>query len=193
VLDDGSRYGLAVAAYFAHAARLAGLQVAGRVSWGDARRTAELIRRVRRSRPDVVFTSGLLDNGAGAVARALRHALPATMIAGSEGLLPVARLFDLAGRAASGVLIATSIQPAAGGAHPYTVLAARATGVTLAAIARSDGTRESVARAIRADPRFDDRGNLRRGPVTILRADRPGGSRTNMSLAGGRVVAIVRP
>jgi DNA-binding SARP family transcriptional activator/ABC-type branched-subunit amino acid transport system substrate-binding protein len=193
VLDDGSRYGLAVAAYFAHAAKLAGLQVAGRVSWGDARGTAELMRRVRRSRPDVVFTSGLLDNGAGAVVRALRHALPATMIAGSEGLLPVARLFDLAGRAASGVLITTGIQPAAGGAHPYTVFAARATAVTLAAVARSDGTRQSVARAIRADPRFDDRGNLRRGPVTILRADRPGGSRTNMSLAGGRVVAIVRP
>ena len=31
-----------------------------------------------------------------------------------------------------------------------------------------------------------------RTPVTILRAQRPGGSRTNMSLEGGRVVAIVR-
>jgi hypothetical protein len=123
--------------------------------------------------------------------RAARRALPATTIIGSEGLLPVARLFDRAGPAATGVLITTGIQPVAGGAHPYTVLAASATAVALAAIGRSDGTRRSVAHAIRADQRFDERGDLRRAPVTILRAASPGGSRTNMSLAGGRVVAIV--
>jgi ABC-type branched-subunit amino acid transport system substrate-binding protein len=192
VLDDGGGYGLEIAGQFARAARLAGLTVAGRGTWGGGRRTAAVIRGVRRSRPDVVFVSGLLDNGGGAVVRALRRALPAATVIGSEGLLPVARLFERAGPAAAGVLIATGIRPSAGGAHPFTVLAARAAAVAMDAVGRSDGTRRSVARAIRADARFDDRGNLRRAPVTILRAARAGGSRTNMSPAGGRVVAIVR-
>jgi hypothetical protein len=76
--------------------------------------------------------------------------------------------------------------------HPYAVLAARATGVALAAIAGSDGSRRAVARAIPASALFDAAGDLTRAPVTILRANRPGGSRTNMSPEGGAVVAIVR-
>jgi len=49
-----------------------------------------------------------------------------------------------------------------------------------------------VARAIPASALFDAAGDLTRAPVTILRANRPGGSRTNMSPEGGAVVAIVR-
>jgi hypothetical protein len=144
-------------------------------------------------RPDVVWVSGLLDNGAGRIVRSLRRALgsPVTIV-GPEGLLPVGRLFDRSGTAARGVLIATGIRPAADGGHPYAVLAKQAVDVALGAIATSDGTRRSVARAVRALPQFDAHGDLRQAPVTILRAQRPGGSRTNMSLEGGRVVTIVR-
>jgi ABC-type branched-subunit amino acid transport system substrate-binding protein len=39
---------------------------------------------------------------------------------------------------------------------------------------------------------FDGAGDRRRAPVTIVRASRAGGSRTNMSLEGGAVVAILR-
>jgi len=67
-----------------------------------------------------------------------------------------------------------------------------ATEAALSAIARSDGSRRSVARALRAQPQFDGIGDLRRAPVTILRAARPGGSRQNMSLEGGDVVATLR-
>jgi DNA-binding SARP family transcriptional activator len=193
VLDDGDGYGLSVAGYFAAAARSAGVRVLGRATWGGARRTALIVRRVRAARPDVVWVSGLLDNGAGRVVRSLRRALgPSVTIAGPEGLLPVARLFDRAGAAARGVLVATGIQPAAHGVHPYAVLAKQAVDVLLGAIATSDGTRRSVARAVHALPQFDSHGDLRHAPVTILRAQRPGGSRTNMSLEGGRVVAVVR-
>jgi ABC-type branched-subunit amino acid transport system substrate-binding protein len=99
------------------------------------------------------------------------------------------------------VLIATGIRPAPHAVHPYAVLMAQATAVALDAIERSDGTRRSVARALRttdltASPigpiAFDAHGGLRRAPVTILRAERGGGSRTNMSLEGGSVVRIVR-
>jgi hypothetical protein len=152
-----------------------------------------VIRRVRRARPDVVWVSGLLDNGAGRVVRLLRQALGRNVtIAGTEGLLPVGRLFDRAGAAASGVLIATGTQPAPRAQHPYATLAARAAELALDAIARSDGTRRSVARAVRASSLFDAGGDLKRAPVTILRAQRPGGSRTNMSLEGAAVVTILR-
>ena len=120
VLDDGDELRPGLRRLLRGAARLAGLEVAGRATWGDARQHGRGDRSARRSRPDAVFVSGLLDNGAGAVVRALRRALPAATIVGSEGLLPVARLFDRAGPAARGVLIATGSPPAAGGAHPYT-------------------------------------------------------------------------
>jgi DNA-binding SARP family transcriptional activator/ABC-type branched-subunit amino acid transport system substrate-binding protein len=193
VLDDGDGYGLSVAGYFAAAARSAGLRVLGRATWGDARRTTAIVRRVRSARPDVVWVSGLLDNGAGRVVRSLRRALgPSVTIAGPEGLLPVGRLFDRAGAAARAVLIATGTRPAANGVHPFAVLAKQAVDVLLGAIATSDGTRRSIARAVHSLPQFDSHGDLRHAPVTILRAQRPGGSRTNMSLEGGRVVAVVR-
>ena len=192
VLDDGDRYSLNAASYFAVAARSSGLTVAGRATWGDRGRTAAVIRRAARSHPDVVYVSGLLDNGAGRVIRSLRRALgPGVTIAGNEALLPVGRLYDRAGAAATGVLIATGTRPTSA-AHPFADLATRATEVTLTAIGRSDGSRRSVARALRSLPQFAANGDLRRAPVTILRAVRPGGSRQNMSLDGARVVATLR-
>jgi len=109
-------------------------------------------------------------------------------IAGNEALLPVARLYDRAGSAATGVLIATGTRPSSA-PHPFADLAVRATDAVLTAIAGSDGTRRSVGRALRAESQFDATGDLRVAPVTILRAARPGGSRQNMSLQGADVVA----
>jgi ABC-type branched-subunit amino acid transport system substrate-binding protein len=186
VLDDGDLYTLNAASYFAAAARHAGIKVVGRATWGRA--TPD----VRRARPDVVWVSGLLDNGAGGIIRALRRQLgPRVTIAGNEALLPIGRLYDRAGAAATGVLIATGSQPSSA-PHPFADLATKATEAALTAIARSDGTRRSVARALRAEPQFDANGDLRRAPVTILRAARPGGSRQNMSLEGAQVVATLR-
>src|SRR6185295_3499779 len=135
-----------------------------------------------------VYVSGLLDDGAGAMIHALRGVMPKVTIAGNDTLLPVASLFADAGRSARGTLIAVgwlpvSAMPPAGRAlaadladggrasraHPFAVYAARATEVALDAIARSDGSRRSVARALlRTDMRggplgptsFDARGDL---------------------------------
>jgi ABC-type branched-subunit amino acid transport system substrate-binding protein len=192
VLNDTDPYGLTTSNYFAVAARAAGLRVAGRGTWRNAARDARLIRRVRRAAPDVVWLSGELDNGAGRIVRSLRRALGSrTTIAGNEGLLPVGRLYDRAGAAATGVLIATG-WPATAHGSPVPGLATRATDVVLDAIARSEGTRRSVARALRAQPQFTAAGDLRRAPVTILRAARPGGSRQNTSLEGAQIVTVVR-
>jgi DNA-binding SARP family transcriptional activator/ABC-type branched-subunit amino acid transport system substrate-binding protein len=191
VLDDGDQYTLNAGSYFAAAARGVGMTVVGRGTWHDPRQTAGLLRRVRRSRPDVVYVSGLLDNGAGRVIHSLRELVPSVTLAGNEGLLPVGRLYDRAGAAATGVLIATGSHPSPA-PHPFADLATRATEAALTAIARSDGSRRSVARALRAEPQFDSIGDLRHAPVTILRAARPGGSRQNMSLEGAQVVATLR-
>ena len=187
VLDDGDpTYSLNAASYFAAAARNLGLRVVGRATW---RRATPDIRGVR---PDVVWVSGLLENGAGRIIRDLRRQLgPRVTIAGNEALLPIGRLYDRAGAAADGVLIATGSQPSSA-PHPFADLATKATEAALTAIARSDGTRRSVARALRAEPQFDANGDLRRASVTILRAARPGGSRQNMSLEGAHVVATLR-
>ena len=80
--------------------------------------------------------------------------------------------------------------------------AAHATEVALDAIARSDGSRRSVARALlRTDLRggplgptsFDAHGDLRAAPVAILRARRAGGSHELVSTDGADVVAVRSP
>ena len=217
VLDDGA-FGLAPGSYFAAAARVQGLRITGRASW-PPHSPAEIAQRVARSGADAVYVSGLLDDGAGAIVRALRRALPADVtVAGNEGLLPIADLFTAAGPAARNVLITTGSVPVAelppagrelaaalarhqgdDEIHPYTVWAAQATQVGLAAIARSDGSRRSVARALLATDlpraplgriRFDAHGDLRHPRVAILRARRPGGSRQLGSTDGAQLVAI---
>ena len=225
VLDDAAgaaTYGLDQASYFAQAARASGLRVAGRASWGKsggARNLDRLARRVARSGADAVYVSGLLDNGAGAMIRALRRALPANVIvAGPELLLPISRLFERAGPAARDVLVSTTAlpiaqMPAAGRAlaarmarrlgveavHPYVVYAAQATEVAIDAIARSNGTRRSVARALFATDlpesligpvAFDPRGDLENAPVAIVVARRGGGSDQVLSTEGASFLAV---
>jgi hypothetical protein len=193
VLNDTDAYTLTASSYFAYAARAAGLRVVGRATWTGQRLTAAQLARIRRARPDVVYVSGLLDNGAGRIVRSLRGAFGERLtLAGNEGLLPIGRLFDRAGAAAKGVLIATGSHPTRNGAHPFTTLAAQATDVALDVIARSDGSRRSVARELRRLSQFDANGDLRVAPVTIIRAARRGGSRQNMSLEGGEVVKTMR-
>ena len=164
--------------------------------------------------------SGLLDNGAGAMIHSLRGRLSDVTIAGNDALLPVSSLFESAGRAARGRAVdgwlPVGAMPPEGRAlaadlgrsqntsraHPWAVYAAHATEVALDAIARSDGSRRSVAQALlRTDLRggalgptsFDARGDLRAAPVAILRAQRAGGSRDLVSADGADVVAIRSP
>ena len=224
VADDaagGPTYGLELAGYFAAAAGSAGLRVVGRGSWAGRGGVRALVRRVARARPDAVYVSGDLGGGAGPVIDRLRRALPpGTTIAGNDLLLPVAGLFEAAGDAARGVLITTSVLPVAAmprraralaaalardqgrsRVHPYAVYAAVATEVAIDAIARSDGSRRSVGRALLATVlpdgalgpvAFDARGDLREAPVTILRAVRADGSHEIGSTEGAEVVAVRR-
>ena len=217
VLEDGESYGGDAAGFFAVAARAAGLEIVGRGRFG----APALARRIRASGADAVYVGGLLDTGAGAVVRRLRAALGAgVVIAGPDGLLPIGRLFDEAGPAARGVLVTTALLPVEalppGGRrfaadlaralrvrrlHPAALYAAQATQVALDAIARSDGSRASVAKALaRTDldgwigrVRFTPEGDLRDAPVAVLRAERAGGGSTsNLATEGADVVRVDR-
>ena len=206
VLSDGpgNNYGASAAAYFEAGARAAGLRVAGRARW-SGRPLRQVIARVRREQPDAVWVSGLLDNGAGEVIAALRRALgPGVLIGGPEGLLPVSTLFRRAGAAARGVLIAAPFLPsAASGAElPVAAYARTAMDVALDAVARSDGTRASVAREVKATRRarsaigaitFDAAGDRPAATGALVRARRGGGSAVNGSTEGAEPVTELRP
>jgi hypothetical protein len=85
------------------------------------------------------------------------------------------------------------------GPHPLVVYAAQATEVALDSIARSNGSRRSVARALfDTDLRtsligpvaFDPRGDLKNAPVAIVVARRGGGSDEVLSSEGASLVAV---
>lgn len=203
VLADGPKntYGTTAAAYFEAGARAAGLRVAGRATWAG-RDLRALVARVRRARPDAVWVSGLLDNRAGEVVAALRDGLGEdVVIGGPEGLLPVSLLFRRAGEAANGVLIAAPFLPAAGelAVAGYARVAME---VAFDAVARSDGTRAGVSRALRATRRpgspigpiaFDGDGDRLAATGALVRARRGGGSAVNGSTEGAEQVAELRP
>ena len=207
VLADGERntYGTTAAAYFEAGARATGLSVVGRAHW-SGRRPEAVAARVGRARPDVVWVSGLLDNGAGEVVAALRRDLGTeVVIGGPEGLLPVSMLFRRAGAAAArGVLIAAPFLPSAaeGDDLPVAGYARIAMETALDAVARSDGSRASVARQVRATRRadspigaiaFDAAGDRPAATGALVRARRGGGSVVNGSTEGAEPVTVLRP
>jgi ABC-type branched-subunit amino acid transport system substrate-binding protein len=82
------------------------------------------------------------------------------------------------------------------------VYAAQATELMLAAIARSDGTRAGVARALRATHLgesligpvdFDARGDIIPRPVTILRAEHGGGPMVIGGTDGAAIDRVIEP
>jgi branched-chain amino acid transport system substrate-binding protein len=173
VLDDPTLYGGGVAASFRHAAAMLGLRIAGAAHWYHATPTGPmtspiaasyrpLVGRVRRSGATAVFLGGYAVDGA-PVLEALRAGLPARVkiltpdgfnapdLAGdlgssAEGMtisIPGAPISALppAGRKFVSEFGASLIAPA----QTYTAYAAQAIQLMLDTIARSDGTRASVA------------------------------------------------
>jgi ABC-type branched-subunit amino acid transport system substrate-binding protein len=158
----------------------------------------------------------------GAVIRVLRHRLgPAIAILSDESALPVSTLFQTAGPAARGVYIAAGAIPtgplgAAGRqfvnrfyatqrqspVDRYALYAAQATEVMLSAIARSNGTRPSVARALLASCVhdgilgsfcFDANGDPTNSSITILQAQRPSANNLVGATDGAALVSVIAP
>jgi branched-chain amino acid transport system substrate-binding protein len=183
------------------AARRLGLDVVGAAGWDPgARDFARLARRVAAARPEAVLMAGAAPPALPAFLGDLRARLgrgPALI--GSDGFAQFDRLRE-SGRAAQGMYVANygipnaKLPPAgrrllAAAERPKDdadnsfAYGAQAAEILLDAIARSDGTRASVNRELRAtrvedgilgDIRFDEEGDLVEGPVTIYRFTRKG-------------------
>jgi DNA-binding SARP family transcriptional activator/ABC-type branched-subunit amino acid transport system substrate-binding protein len=221
--DGDRFYGGPLASAFGRAASRTGLDVVFRESWDpQASSYRGLVEAVRRSGAEAVVLSGLLDTNGGQVVRELRAQLsPATSILANDGFTPISLLLARAGEAGRGVYVSlngltverlgpagkrfvhafAATQPGVD-IQPTAVYAAQAAEVLLDAIARSDGTRASVIRqlfrtkvkdGLLGDFTFDENGDISASPVTILRAERAGGSNTVQSFEGARIVRIERP
>jgi branched-chain amino acid transport system substrate-binding protein len=207
---------------FRQAAGRLGLHVTGSSTWDPrARDYSKLTDRVAATRPDGVYVSGVYANG-GAVIQALRRRLgPAVAILSDESALPVSTLFDSAGTAARGVYIATGVIPngplgpagrqfvsrfyATQRQSPvdrYAIYAAQATEVMLSAIARSNGTRRSVTRALLATCArdgilgnfcFDANGDPTNPSISILQARRPSANNLVGATDGADLVRVIAP
>ena len=195
------------------AAGTLGLDVAGAAGWDrGARDFARLARKVAQARPEAVLMAGAAPPASPALLSDLRSRLgPRPALIANDGFSDSKRLRE-SGRPARGMYVANYGIPnaelppvgrrmldAAGrpAGDPDLAFAygAQAAEILLDAIARSDGTRASVTRALRStrvedgilgDIRFDEHGDLLEGPVTIYRVARHG-------LTVHRVVTVRAP
>ena len=188
---------------FERAAPELGVGVAGVEGTGEAEDYAELAARVARSGADGVLLGTFFDVE---LLKALRKQLgPRVVLMAGEFFQPIPDVLEAAGDAAEGLYVASpELPPRAAeltpegerfvrefgaAAHQSWVLqSAQATEAVLTAIARSDGTRASVLRELRATEeadglfghfRFDRYGDITPGRIAILRvtADVPRGER----------------
>jgi branched-chain amino acid transport system substrate-binding protein len=220
VLDDGTTPGHALAALVAHAAAKAGLTVARRARWRPGPAAIErVVRGVSRSRADAVYLGGLLGSGGAPLVSALRALKPAPTLIAPESFGPVFALWDDSGGDARGMYLTITGIPIErlpdrgrrfarelGETQPrlpvpgFTVYAAQATEVLLAAIADSDGTRRSVTeRLLKTQVHdgligsfgFDRFGDSTSQPVTILRVRRRTGASRVSGFEGAAIDRVI--
>jgi YVTN family beta-propeller protein len=208
--------------WFWRAADRIGLRIAGRASWSaDTPGFRALAERVRESRAGAVYLNSGPESDVGPLLRGLRAVLGRDVaILGGPALLPASDLFAAAGRAARGVFVTVpgrstaslgprgrrfvhgfgATQPGGRVTH-LDVYAAAATEVLLDAIARSDGTRASVTRALAATRladsvvgplALDAHGEPLAQPVTVIRVDHRRGRRRG-DLKGTVPVEVITP
>jgi branched-chain amino acid transport system substrate-binding protein len=195
VLDDAEGYGLDVAGGFDAAARNLGVPIAGSATWDGAKSNfRSVVSRVAHAHPAGVLLAGIGCPTCGSLIKQLRAALPHAVIIVPDAFSPVPALLKLAGSAAEGLyLLQPGLAPRKYGAIGQKLqrkfgttrtgsggapVAAQATEILLAAIARSNGTRSSVTEHVLADRvvggtlgtfRFDRNGDMSPGPVTVYR------------------------
>ncbi|MFZ1878606.1 MAG: BTAD domain-containing putative transcriptional regulator, partial [Gaiellaceae bacterium] len=200
LLDDGEGTGFAGASYVAGAARKLGVAIVGWKTWNvtasDYRGLAE---RVRRSRADAVVLSGCVCSNGLQLVTDLRAALGGDVtIIGTDNFSDTGSDFgttfgSLGLRVAGAGRATTTLPPAGrellarvarqrvpGDVDPAAAYAAEAANVLLDAVARSDGTRASVDRALFATHlrtslvgpiAFNADGDPTPAPITIYRVD----------------------
>jgi branched-chain amino acid transport system substrate-binding protein len=198
MLDDGSGFALNVAQAFREQAGDLGVAIVGAARWNPAhKRFDDLGAKVRASGATGVFIAGFSCPTCGQLIRSLRAAVgPTGAIISSDGFDPGVETARQAGKAAEGMYVgsagATLARFSPLGREiarrfgPYRLgsggaaYAAEAVEVLLDAIARSDGTRASVTRALFATRirdgilgsfSFDANGDSTLNPILVFRIE----------------------
>jgi branched-chain amino acid transport system substrate-binding protein len=202
-------YGIGIAASFATAAQRLGLNIVGTGSWPalvggnqslpNLPAVSAFVGRIASTHPDGVFLAGFQgDPDVAPLIQGIRAEIPGVQLIGPDGFAAFPDLVRDVGPAVEGMLISQpQIAPAllrgpgaqfvaqfgkqiGGTFYPATAYAAQAADVLLDAIARSNGTRESVTKALFATHvrngitgsfAFTPTGDTTAGSVTIIRIE----------------------
>jgi branched-chain amino acid transport system substrate-binding protein len=198
ILNDKEAYGLGVASNFRNAAKRLGLTVSGFTAWdGKASSYEALGVKIKASGAQGIFLGGLICENGGKLLKDLRNAVGANVkIMMPDGFTPVSATIQQGGSATNGATVSVAGLPnsALKGAgktfiqaftkadkrapDPYSVYAAQAAEVMVAAIAQSNGTRADIAKqlfkinlkgSILGDVSFNANGDVTSNPVTIYK------------------------
>jgi branched-chain amino acid transport system substrate-binding protein len=196
IINDKEAYGAGVATNVKNAAKKLGITVVKNVAY-DPKATsyAALALQMKSSGAQAVFIGGLICENGGKLIKDIRANAPKLAILAPDGFTPISADVQQSGGKAEGMYVSVAGLPndqlpaagqkfvkdfaaANGGSQPdpYSVYAAQAADVMLAGIAKSDGTRASVAdqlfkvnipTGILGHVSFNPNGDVTANPVTI--------------------------
>ena len=196
IINDKEAYGAGVATNVKNAAKKLGITVVKNVAY-DPKATsyAALALQMKSSGAQAVFIGGLICENGGKLIKDIRANAPKLAILAPDGFTPVSADVQQSGGKAEGMYVSVAGLPndqlPAGGQKfvkdfssanggtapdPYSVYAAQAADVMMAAIAGSDGTRAGVASSlfkvniangILGHVSFNPNGDVTANPVTI--------------------------
>ena len=198
ILNDKEAYGLGVATNFRNAAVKLGIKVVGFTAWdGKASSYEALAVKIKASGAQGVFLGGLICENGGKLIKDIRAGVPSSVkIMMPDGFTPVSATVQQAGTAAEGATVSVAGLPnsalkGAGKAFvnaftkadhrppdPYSVYAAQAAEIVVAAISQSNGTRADIAKqlfkvhlkgSILGNVSFNANGDVTSNPVTIYK------------------------
>jgi branched-chain amino acid transport system substrate-binding protein len=198
ILNDKEAYGLGVATNFRNAAVKLGIKVVGFTAWdGKASSYEALAVKIKASGAQGVFLGGLICENGGKLIKDIRAGVPSSVkIMMPDGFTPVSATVQQAGTAAEGSTVSVAGLPnsalkGAGATFvknftkvdhqppaPYSVYAAQAAEIVVAAIAQSNGTRADITKqlfkvhlkgSILGNVSFNSNGDVTSNPVTIYR------------------------
>jgi branched-chain amino acid transport system substrate-binding protein len=198
ILNDKEAYGLGVAINFRNAAKKLGINVVGFTAWdGKASSYEALAVKIKASGAQGVFLGGLICENGGKLIKDIRAGVASSVkIMMPDGFTPVSATVQQAGTASEGSTVSVAGLPnsALKGAgqkfvkdftkadhrppDPYSVYAAQAAEVVVAAIAASNGSRADIAKqlfkinlkgSILGNVSFNANGDVTSNPVTIYK------------------------
>jgi branched-chain amino acid transport system substrate-binding protein len=212
ILNDKEAYGLGVATDLKNSAAKLGIKIAGFTSWdGKASSYEATAAKIKASGAQGVFLGGLICENGGKLIKDLVAGAPGVKILAPDGFTPISADVQQSGGKANGMDVSVAGLPvtqlpaagksfgkafcASAGASctggepdPYSVYAAAAAQMMLAAVGASDGTRAGVngelfkvtGNTVLGKVHFNANGDVTANPVTIYKV--VGGKSTTLKV-----------